>query len=142
MTPAPTPTPTPTPRLDMIGIVAADLARSLAFYRLLGLDLPADADDAPHVEVQLDGVRLAWDPIETIRSFDPGFEPVRGGAIALAFHCGSPAGVDEVVARLAGAGATVHLAPFDAPWGQRYATVLDPDGNGVDLFAPLAPLAS
>lgn len=30
------------------------------------------------------------------------------------------------------------VVPFDAPWGQRYATVLDPDGNGVDLFAPLA----
>ena len=29
------------------------------------------------------------------------------------------------------------LAPFDAPWGQRYATVEDPDGTSVDLFAPL-----
>ena len=28
------------------------------------------------------------------------------------------------------------LEPFDAFWGQRYATVLDPDGNAVDLFAP------
>jgi uncharacterized glyoxalase superfamily protein PhnB len=28
-------------------------------------------------------------------------------------------------------------SPFDAFWGQRYATVLDPDGNTVDLFAPL-----
>ena len=30
---------------------------------------------------------------------------------------------------------THELAPFDAPWGQRYAMVRDPDGNGVDLFA-------
>jgi uncharacterized glyoxalase superfamily protein PhnB len=29
------------------------------------------------------------------------------------------------------------LAPWDAFWGQRYATVLDPDGNSVDLFAAL-----
>lgn len=36
------------------------------------------------------------------------------------------------------AGFHSHVAPFDAPWGQRYATVLDPDGNHVDLFAPLA----
>jgi len=28
--------------------------------------------------------------------------------------------------------------PWDAFWGQRYAIVRDPDGNGVDLFAPLA----
>jgi uncharacterized glyoxalase superfamily protein PhnB len=26
---------------------------------------------------------------------------------------------------------------MDAFWGQRYATVLDPDGNSVDLFASL-----
>ena len=30
-----------------------------------------------------------------------------------------------------------ELAPFDAFWGMRYATVHDPDGTGVDLFAPL-----
>ena len=37
------------------------------------------------------------------------------------------------------AGHRGHLEPFDAFWGQRYATVLDPDGNGVDLYAPLDP---
>jgi hypothetical protein len=29
------------------------------------------------------------------------------------------------------------LKPWDAFWGQRYAVVHDPDGNGVDLLAPL-----
>ena len=32
---------------------------------------------------------------------------------------------------------TGHHEPWDAFWGQRYATVLDPDGNSVDLFAAL-----
>ena len=27
--------------------------------------------------------------------------------------------------------------PWDAFWGQRYAIVTDPDGNHVELFAPL-----
>jgi uncharacterized glyoxalase superfamily protein PhnB len=31
----------------------------------------------------------------------------------------------------------LHLEPWDAFWGQRYATVRDLDGNGVDLFAAL-----
>jgi catechol 2,3-dioxygenase-like lactoylglutathione lyase family enzyme len=31
-------------RLDVIGLVVADMAASLAFYRRLGLDIPADAD--------------------------------------------------------------------------------------------------
>lgn len=30
-----------------------------------------------------------------------------------------------------------HKAPWDAFWGQRYAVVVDPDGNLVDLFADL-----
>ena len=33
---------------------------------------------------------------------------------------------------------TVVREPWDAAWGQRYATVQDPDGYGVDLYAPLA----
>ena len=38
-----------TARLDLIGLVVEDMARSLAFYRELGLDLPPGADTEPHV---------------------------------------------------------------------------------------------
>ena len=49
-------------RLDLIGIVVADMARSLAFYRRLGLKISPDADGEPHVETTLPGgLRLAWD---------------------------------------------------------------------------------
>ena len=125
----------------MIGVVAADMAASLAFYRSLGLDIPADADEQPHVDITLpSGVRMAWDTQDTIRSFDPSWTPPAGGGhtLSLAFDCGNPAGVDATHDKLVAAGHRSHLAPWDAFWGQRYATVLDPDGNGVDLFAPLA----
>jgi catechol 2,3-dioxygenase-like lactoylglutathione lyase family enzyme len=70
--------------LNLIGIVVEDMARSLAFYRRLGLDVPADADAQPHFEVTLaGGMRLAWDTVETIRSFDPGFEATGCSSIAL-----------------------------------------------------------
>ncbi|WP_329137620.1 VOC family protein [Streptomyces sp. NBC_01476] len=124
------------PRIDLIGIVAADMAASLAFYRRLGLDLPADADTRPHVEVALPGgLRLAWDTEATVTSFDPGWSRTPGARISLAFDCGTPQGVDETWAELTGAGHTGHLKPWDAFWGQRYAVVHDPDGNTVDLFA-------
>jgi uncharacterized glyoxalase superfamily protein PhnB len=45
--------------------------------------------------------------------------------------------VDELHATLGQLGAGSHLEPFDAPWGQRYASVLDPDGNRIDLYASL-----
>jgi catechol 2,3-dioxygenase-like lactoylglutathione lyase family enzyme len=126
--------------LDVIGIVVDDMARSLAFYRLLGLDLPAEADGEPHVELTLPGgLRLAWDTVDTIRSFDPGWQPPSGGhRMALAFRLDRPAEVDAAYAELLAAGHEGHLAPWDAFWGHRYATLRDPDGNGVDLFAPLA----
>jgi len=124
-------------RLDVIGIVVADMARSLAFYRRLGLDVPADADGQPHVDVTLaGGLRLAWDTVDTIRSYDPAWTPPSGGhRIALSFRVDAPADVDRAYAELTGAGYTGHKPPWDAFWGQRYAVVLDPDGNAVDLFA-------
>ncbi|WP_432536072.1 VOC family protein [Kineococcus arenarius] len=133
----------PVPRLDLIGLVVADVATSLAFYRHLGLDLPAGADDLPHVETTLPGgLRLAWDREDVVRSFDPGWtRPAGGHRTALAFDCGTPAGVDGVFADLVAAGAAAHLPPWDAVWGQRYAVVLDPDGGAVDLFAPLTRAA-
>jgi catechol 2,3-dioxygenase-like lactoylglutathione lyase family enzyme len=127
------------PTLDLVGIVVADMARSLAFYRQLGLDVPPDGDDQPHVETTLPGgLRLAWDAVETVRSFDPDYEaPTGSPRIGLAFLCESPAAVDATYEKLTAAGYDGHKAPWDAPWGQRYALVRDPDGNSADLFAPL-----
>jgi uncharacterized glyoxalase superfamily protein PhnB len=127
-------------RFDFIGLIAADMARTLEFYRRLGMDIPADADDQPHVEITLPGgMRMAWDSVETIRSFDPDFQEARGGnRVALAFACDGPTDVDTTYARLTAAGHQGHREPFDAVWGQRYATVLDPNGVGVDLYAPLS----
>lgn len=131
-----------TVRLDLVGLVVDDMARSLAFYRRLGLDLPAEADTdtEAHVEAVLPGgLRIAWDTADTIRSFDPGWTPPSGGhRIGLAFACADPAEVDTTFSSLCAAGYRGHLDPWDAFWGQRYAVVLDPDGNSVDLFAPLS----
>ena len=145
MTPQPSPQPSsqatarPTRRFDAIGIVAADLAASVAFYRRLGLDFPEGAENQPHVEAELPGgMRLLLDTEATIRSFDPGWQaPSGGGRIGLAVLCGSAAEVDALYEELVGAGCPSELKPWDAEWGQRYACVLDPDGNGVSLFAPL-----
>jgi catechol 2,3-dioxygenase-like lactoylglutathione lyase family enzyme len=128
-----------TPSFTLIGLVVGDMAASLAFYRHLGLDLPADADGQPHVEAQLPGgLRIAWDTTDTIRSFDESWTPPSGGhRVGLAFDCGSPDGVDATHDELVAAGSESHLAPWDAFWGQRYAVVLDPDGNHVELCASL-----
>ncbi|MGS2591169.1 VOC family protein [Streptomyces hebeiensis] len=128
------------PRLDAVGLVVSDMAASLAFYRLLGLDVPADADTAPHAEATLpSGLRVLWDTKETVRSYDPSWSrPTGGERLGLAFVCDGPAAVDATYERLTAAGYRGHLEPWDAVWGQRYAVVLDPDGCAVSLFASAA----
>jgi catechol 2,3-dioxygenase-like lactoylglutathione lyase family enzyme len=126
------------PSLDAIGIVASDLGASAAFYRVLGLEFPAGGDG--HIEATApNGLRVMLDTEETIRSFDPDWSPPAGGGhrSALAFRCDSPGNVDETYQALLDAGGSPHKPPWDAFWGQRYAEVKDPDGNVVDLFAPL-----
>jgi catechol 2,3-dioxygenase-like lactoylglutathione lyase family enzyme len=123
-----------------IGLVASDLARTLAFYRAIGLEIPSDADHEPHVEVVIaGGFRILFDPVATITSFDPQWTAPPAGSprTSLAFECADPAEVDATYAAMTAAGFEGHLEPWDAAWGQRYATLRDPDGNGVDLFASL-----
>ena len=127
-------------RFDFIGLTVADMATSLRFYRMLGLDIPAEADTEGHVELTLPGgMKLAWDTVEGIHSFDADWQqPAGGNRIALAFSCDTPAEVDEQYRELVAAGYAGHREPWDAFWGQRYASVDDPDGITVDLYATLA----
>ncbi|MFE7982373.1 VOC family protein [Streptomyces cellulosae] len=127
-------------RFDAIGMVVSDMAASVAFYRRLGLVFPQGAEVEGHVEAGLPGgMRLLLDTEEMVRSFHPGWRaPSGGGRASLAVRCDSPAEVDALFAELVESGARAELKPWDAVCGQRYAVVLDPDDNRVDLFAPLS----
>jgi len=126
-------------RLAFFGLVVEDIPRSLAFYRQVGLAIPADADQAPHVEFELPGgLLLVWDSVDTLKSFDPDWTaPTGGHRIAIAFSCPDPAAVDSAFTSLVELGYRGHKEPWDAFWGQRYAIVLDPDGNHVEFAAAL-----
>ncbi|GAA5526751.1 VOC family protein [Herpetosiphon gulosus] len=123
---------------DMIGIVVADMAKALDFYRLFDLDLPSDPGGEDHVETTLpNGMRLAWDSQALMKQLQSDWQEPRGHRMGLAFKCASPAAVDQLYAKILAAGYRGSKDPWDAFWGQRYAVVLDPDGNLIDLFAPL-----
>jgi uncharacterized glyoxalase superfamily protein PhnB len=122
------------PSLNAVGIVASDMARTIAFYRTLGLDVP-ETPDEPHVEVAMaSGFRLMLDQESTIHSFNPEWKRARGNQVGLAIECESAAEVDALHAAAVAAGFDAK-EPFDAFWGQRYCELQDPDGNPVDLFA-------
>jgi uncharacterized glyoxalase superfamily protein PhnB len=126
-----------TPVLNAVGIVTSDMARSLEFYRQLGLEAP-DTPDEGHVNIEIaGGARLMFDSEAEIRKFRPDWERATGNQSALAFECDSPSEVDEIYSRVSAAGFQGDKEPWDAFWGQRYAQLRDPDGVPVDLYATI-----
>jgi hypothetical protein len=79
----------------VLQIFARDVQRSLEFYRLLGVAIPASNE--PHVAVELPGGNtLSFDTEDTIAGMHPGWAPPTSSAsrLALAF------GVDSAAASL------------------------------------------
>jgi len=125
------------PLLNALGIVTSDMATSIRFYRLLGLDVPETPDEG-HVDTFLpNGVRFMLDSEDVVRSFRPDWKRETGNQVGLALECASAAEVDDLYAQAVAAGFDGENAPWDAFWGQRYAQLRDPDGVPVDLFAAL-----
>jgi len=122
-------------------IVVKDLPRALAFYRLLGLDIPAEADahdvgaQGPFNYEPAHGMALGFFTEAVMAGSPMGWAEPVGSRISLAFKCDTAAEVDAICAAAATAGHPVVMEPVDSPWGQRYACLRDPDGTRVDLFA-------
>jgi len=125
------------PQLNALGIVVSDMARSIRFYRLLGLDVPETPDEG-HVDTFLpNGVRFMLDTEEVVHSFRPEWTRETGNQVGLALECAGQTEVNDVYARVTAAGLHGEKEPWDAFWGQRYAQLRDPDGVPVDLYAAL-----
>jgi catechol 2,3-dioxygenase-like lactoylglutathione lyase family enzyme len=130
--------------LSQVNLVVRDMARSLAFYRRLGLtiDEGGDPDWARHHAScrTPDGIRLEFDSQAFAQQWDPGWNASPGGGTGvLMFDVPTREEVDRVFAELTQAGAPVHKPPEDAFWGARYAIVEDPDGNAVGVMSPIDP---
>ena len=128
---------------DAVGIITGNMAEALRFYALLGLRFEA-VGGAEHQEATTpSGVRLMLDDRALVERLQPGWRggddcASGNGGVVLCFRQEDPARVDALYGEMTGAGFAGVTAPWDAFWGQRYASVLDPDGNQVDLFAPLS----
>ena len=114
-----------------------DMKKTLAFYRMLGLEFAPGAENGPFTSAESGGVHIAFGTYALTRGYDPKFQEPKGGSTnALQFDVDSRDGVDRIYRELTAAGHTGHLAPHDAFWGARYAEVIDPDGNTVGFQSP------
>ncbi len=123
--------------LDAIGIISADLQKSVEFYKLLGIELK-EAGGAEHLEGKTEtGLRIMIDSVELMKKINPQWIKPIGVGIVLCFKQESANTVNELYAKIVESGFKSSKEPWDAFWGQRYSSVLDPDGNQIDLFAEL-----
>ena len=122
--------------LGTVGVIVKDMQTTLSFYRLLGLEIGPVEDGEPNADVELPGgLTLGFLTESMARQADPTYLSPIGAALNLQFLCSSPAEVDDTYTKLVGAGHKSHAQPWDAPWGQRFARVVDPDGRIVNLYA-------
>ncbi|MBM7569104.1 VOC family protein [Paenibacillus sacheonensis] len=124
-----------TVQLKRVGIYVEQMEKALKFYRMLGLTIPVSANVGHHVEVEQNGLRFAFDTIDSVKGVFEGWETPVGYRIELAFQLDSREALDEVYRQLTVLGQGGYLEPRDMPWGERYAIVKDPDGNLISLVA-------
>jgi uncharacterized glyoxalase superfamily protein PhnB len=131
--------------IEQLNLVVADVDASVAFYRLVGLDLPDEAvwrtaTGAHHVHGAAGaGVQLELDSEPLGQAYGGVGDGGPGSRVVVGVALPSREAVDERFAELTAAGHRGRRPPFDAFWGARYAVVDDPDGNGVGLMSPIDP---
>jgi uncharacterized glyoxalase superfamily protein PhnB len=116
-------------------LVAADLQRSLAWYRdVLGFILEQEwkNDDGT-----LGGVTLKAGTTTFMISQDDwakGRDRVKG--VGFRLYCITVQDIDKLAAGIEARGGTLASRPTTQPWGMRDFTVVDPDGFRISISSP------
>jgi hydroxymethylpyrimidine/phosphomethylpyrimidine kinase len=111
------------PRLNQITVTGNNYARSVEFYRRLGLKQIVDSPDTGYARFESAGgvtLSVQIDPDERIIA-----------TTAIYFECDD---LDERVEQLARSGLTFEHGPRNQPWMWREARLRDPDGNIIFFY--------
>jgi catechol 2,3-dioxygenase-like lactoylglutathione lyase family enzyme len=112
-------------QISAVTLVTEDMAASVAFYVALGFRLRYGGSDADFTSFSVGGGYL---------NLQAGARPTTEVWGRIVFW------VDDVDAMHAGAlaaGFQPETAPADAPWGERYFHLRDPDGHELSFARPL-----
>jgi len=113
----------PGPRLNQVTLTVNDYAKSVDFYRKLGLKQIVDSPENQYARFETGGgatMSIQADPEEEIAS-----------TTAVYLECDD---LDEQVDRLARAGIPFEHGPRNQPWLWREARLRDPSGNIIFLY--------
>ncbi|WP_322106352.1 VOC family protein [Paraburkholderia sp. J41] len=119
--------------LSAVTLTVSDIERSAAFYAALGFARkPGPAVEGFASFVMGGGADAAQTCYLNLLEAPHGAVGGWGRAI---FYV---ADVDAFYAHVTACGATPEFAPRDAPWGERYFHLVDPDGHELSFAKPLA----
>jgi catechol 2,3-dioxygenase-like lactoylglutathione lyase family enzyme len=113
--------------INAVTLVCSDMERSCDFYTSLGFEILHGGPDAPFTTFAAGRsfLNLQLDPTWTASGH------VWGRLILWVDD------VDEVHGRAERAGHRCETEPADAPWGERYFHLRDPDGHELSFARPL-----
>ncbi|WP_189061361.1 VOC family protein [Longimycelium tulufanense] len=117
-------------RISLVTLGISDVGRAERFYRALGWDVRAAADDGLRV-FDTAGPWLALYPVGSLAA-DADVPPPSGSGfrgLTLAVNVATPSEVDEALRTAAEAGGTVVRAAERAEWGGYVGYFADPDGH-------------
>jgi catechol 2,3-dioxygenase-like lactoylglutathione lyase family enzyme len=112
--------------INAVTLLTADMATSCAFYEGLGFERVVGGPDTPFTTYRVGPGFLNV-------QFDPAHAPVAAIWGRVIFWV---ADVDAMYERARAQGAVPEMPPSDAPWGERYFHLRDPDGHELS-FAKL-----
>jgi catechol 2,3-dioxygenase-like lactoylglutathione lyase family enzyme len=119
----------PVHSISAVTLLTADMGPAVGFYRALGFRLLYGGDEAPftsfavgtgYLNLQLDSAARA--------------DKSLWGRVVFWVD-----DVDAMHRRVLDAGFHLETSPSDAPWGERYFHIRDPDGHELSFARPLAP---
>ena len=122
----------PIEAISAVTLLIVDMAASVSFYGMLGFRVVAGGPDAEFTTLRAGGSVVVpnFVNLQLDRAHDP-TGPIWGRVIFWV------ADVDAVHARAIAAGFEPAAMPVDAPWGERYFHVRDPDGHELSFARPL-----
>ncbi len=112
--------------LSAITLVTSDMERSLRFYQALGFPMKYGGPSQAFTSFRIGSSYL--------NLIAQAHEPVHGWGRVIIYV----SDVDALYQKALSAGIEPAFAPSDAPWGERYFHVHDPDGHELSFARPLS----
>ena len=112
--------------ISAVTLTTQDMARAVQFYESLGFSIAYGGETDAFTSF-----RVGTGYLNLARAGD---RPLSRGGVRVIFYVGD---VDVMYAHVLAQGFTPEAPPRDAPWGERYFHLTDPDGHALSFARPL-----